>query len=82
VLRGTEAPISECFPYERLSVVQYDPWNADIVNYFIDMILEGWNKHDRDKILHLVKFYIWNGPYLFKYYSNQIVRKCVPDYEV
>ena len=81
--RGTKAPISECFPDEQLFVVQFDPWYAELVNYPITgKILEGWNKHDRDKFLHLVKFYIWDNPYLFKYYSDQIIRRSVRDHEI
>ena len=65
-------------------MVQYDPSYANIVNHLIiSMILEGWNKHDRDRFfLHFVKNYIWNDPYLFRYYSDQIVKRCVPDHEV
>ena len=53
------------------------------MNYLVTGKLhEGWNKHDRDRFLHLVKFYTWDDPYLFKYYSDQIVRRCVPDNEI
>ena len=53
------------------------------MNYIVtDRILEGWNKHDRDRFLHLGKLYIWDDPYLFKYCSEKIVRRCVTDYEV
>jgi len=35
------------------------------MNYLvIRRILEGWSRHDRDRFLHLVKFYVWNNPYL------------------
>jgi len=40
------------------------------------------NKHDMDRFLHLVKFDIWDDPYLFKYYLDQIVRRCVPNHEI
>ena len=61
--RGTEAPIFECFPGKRLFVVQIDPWYADIVNYLvINKPPEGWNKHDGNRFLHLVKFYMWGDP--------------------
>ena len=29
-----------------------------------------------------MKFYVWDNPYLFKYYSIQTVRGCVPDHEI
>ena len=46
------------------------------MNYLITgMIPEGWNSHE-----HLVKFYIWDDSYLFKYYSDQFVSRCVFDH--
>jgi len=24
-------------------------------------------------------YFIWEEPYLFKYYSDQIIRRCIPD---
>jgi len=29
-----------------------------------------------------VKFFVWDGPYLFKYCSNHMFRRCIPDHEV
>ena len=44
------------------------------MNYLVtSKIPEDWNKHDRDRFLHLVKFHIWDDPCLFKYYSNQLL---------
>jgi len=64
-------------------MVQSNPWYANIVNYLVTgLILDGWNKHDRDRFLHLVKFYIWDDPYSFKHYSDKIVRRSVSSYEV
>jgi len=57
--RGTKGPIYECFPDEQLFIVQSNPWYVDIVNYLVTAkLLEDWNKHDRDRFLHRVKFYI------------------------
>jgi len=41
-----------------------------------------WTKNDRDRFFHLVKFFIWDDPYLFKYCANQVFRRCIPDNEV
>jgi len=63
-------------------VVQSDTWCTNIVNYLVTgMIPKGWNTYDKDRVVHLVKFYIWDDPYLFEYYSNKIVRRCVPDHK-
>lgn len=62
---------------------QSGPGYADIVNYLITgKIPDGWNKHHRDTSFQLLKFYIWDNPYLFEYGSDQIIRKCVPGLEV
>jgi len=67
----SESPISRCFPNEQLLMVQAEPWYADIVNYLVTgEIPLGWNKHDKDKFFYLVKFFYWDDPYLFKYYSD------------
>jgi len=53
------------------------------VNYLIvGRILEGWTKNYRDRFFHLVKFFIWDDHYLFKYCSNQAFRRCILDNEV
>ena len=57
--RGTATLISECFPNKQLFVIHYDPWYTDVVNDLVtDELPEDWNKHDRDRFLHLMKFYI------------------------
>ena len=77
-----ESQISECFPDEQLFVVHPDPWYADIVNYLVSgRILEGWTKNDRDRFFHMVKFIVWDDLYLFKYCSDQVFRRCIPDHE-
>ena len=59
--RESESTISECFPDEQLHAVYSDPWYADIVNYLVaGRILESWTKNDRDRFLHLVKFFVWD----------------------
>ena len=50
-VRGTEAPIFECFSNEQLFIVKSDPWHAKIVNYLVSKLPKGWNKHDRNIFL-------------------------------
>ena len=81
--RESESTVSECFPDEQLCAVHSDPWYADIVNYLVTgRIPESWTKNDRDRFFHLVKFFVWDGPYLFKYCYDQMFRRCIPDHEV
>ena len=69
--RESESTISECFPNEQLYAIHPDPWYADIVNYLVaGRIPKGWTKNDRDRFFHLVKFFVWNDPYLFKYCAD------------
>jgi len=42
----------------------------------------SWSKHDKDQFFSLVKFFYWDDPYLFKYCSDQIFRRCIPDNEI
>ena len=83
IICESESSVSECFPDEKLYVVHPDPWYVDIVNYLVTgRIPEGWTKHDKDRFFHLVKFFIWDDPHLFKYFSNQVMRQCIPDHEM
>ncbi|PRQ60447.1 putative nucleotidyltransferase, Ribonuclease H [Rosa chinensis] len=71
-------PINEYFPDEQLFVVDNLPWYADIVNYLVSKFLPAdLNKQQKKHFLSTVKHYFWDDPYLFKYCSDQIIRRCV-----
>ncbi|XP_027182165.1 uncharacterized protein LOC113780574 [Coffea eugenioides] len=36
----------------------------------------------KDKIKNDAKYYVWDEPYLWKFCSNQVIRKCVSDEEI
>ena len=36
-----------------------------------------WTKQDRSKFLAEVKYFFWDDPYMFKYCSDQIIRRCI-----
>ena len=83
ILSESESSVSGCFPDEQLYAVHPDPWYADIVNYLVaGRIPEVWTKNDKDRFFHLVKFFVWDDPYLFKYCSDQVFRRCIPDHEI
>jgi len=42
----------------------------------------GCSKHYKEIFFSLVKFFYWDNPYLFKYYSDKIFRKCVFDNKI
>ena len=59
------------------------PWYANIVNFLVTGEMPPqWNAQDKKKFLSEVRKFYWDDPYLFKYCSDQIFRRCVPDNEV
>ena len=76
-------PINDTFPDEQLFNISKSLWFADIANFLVTgQIPKHWNSQDKRKFLTEVKNFYWDDPYLFKYCSDQIFRKCVPDHEV
>ena len=76
-------PINDTFPDEQLFNISKSPWFADIANFLVTgQIPKHWNSQDKRKFLTEVKNFYWDDPYLFKYCSDQIFRKCVPEHEV
>ena len=77
------SPINESFPDEQLLSISVDPWYADIVNYLVTKETPSfWSKQDKSKFLSQVKYFYWDDPYLFKYCSDQIIRRCIPNCEI
>ncbi|XP_027357430.1 uncharacterized protein LOC113866830 [Abrus precatorius] len=37
---------------------------------------------NKEKIRSDVKHYVWDNPYLWKFYSDQVIRRCIPDEEI
>ncbi|KAM2004902.1 hypothetical protein ACFX15_000148 [Malus domestica] len=80
---GQPLPLNESFPDEQLLVVQEkEPWYADFVNYLACGVMRNdISFQERKKFLAMVKHYVWDEPYLFKYCPDQIIRRCVPESE-
>ncbi|KAB2608529.1 hypothetical protein D8674_011697 [Pyrus ussuriensis x Pyrus communis] len=80
---GQPLPLNESFPDEQLLVIQEkEPWYADFVNYLVcGIIRNDLSFQERKKFLAMVKHYVWDEPYLFKYCPDQIIRRCVPESE-
>ncbi|CAN6552399.1 unnamed protein product [Malus baccata var. baccata] len=76
-------PILETFPNEQLlSIEVSEPWYADLVNYLVSkQVPSTLTKHQCDKLRKDACFYVWDDPYLWKYCSDQILRRCVHDCE-
>ncbi|XP_058216884.1 uncharacterized protein LOC131327767 [Rhododendron vialii] len=79
---SSKLPIVDTFPDEQLFSISSCPWYADIVNYLVTgRIPDHWTPQDRRFFLSEVKRFFFDDPYLFKYCSDQIIRRCVPDDE-
>ncbi|KAI5343406.1 hypothetical protein L3X38_011282 [Prunus dulcis] len=80
---GQILPLNESFPNEQLFVIQdKEPWYADFVNYLASgVIRDDLTFQERKKFFSMVKHYMWDEPYLFKYCPDQIIRRCVPESE-
>ncbi|XP_026410546.1 uncharacterized protein LOC113305758 [Papaver somniferum] len=81
--RDDERPIHDALPDEQLFAISKLHWFADIVNYLVTgQIPDHWSKQDRVKFLSEVKYFFWDDPYLFKYFPDHIIRRCIPDNEI
>ncbi|KAL6326188.1 hypothetical protein AAG906_001583 [Vitis piasezkii] len=71
-------PINDDFPKESLMILVKTPWYAHIANYLVTgEIPSEWNAQDRKHFFAKIHAYYWEEPFLFKYYADQIIRKCV-----
>ncbi|KAM1362954.1 hypothetical protein ACFX2H_027715 [Malus domestica] len=76
-------PLRESFPDEQLfSLKITDPWYVDIINYkVIKKIPDDFTRAQKDKLVKTAKYYEWDDPYLWKYCTDQLIRRCVPEFE-
>jgi hypothetical protein len=77
-------PISETFLDEQLMHIAHNPapWLTDIVNNLvIGQMPLHWGQQDKIKFLSKVKTFLWDNPYLFKYCPDQIIRRCIPEFD-
>nr|KYP41632.1 hypothetical protein KK1_036989 [Cajanus cajan] len=79
-------PIQDDFLDEHLltiSVPSPTPWFANIVNYLVIFIFPPLaSRAQIDKLKSDAKHYVWDGPYLWKLYSDLVIRRCFPDHEI
>ena len=59
------------------------PWYADIANYLVTgKIPMNLSKDQKLKFTAEAKFYLWDDPLLFCIGADQIIKRCVTDYEI
>nr|GEZ14866.1 reverse transcriptase domain-containing protein [Tanacetum cinerariifolium]GEZ20172.1 reverse transcriptase domain-containing protein [Tanacetum cinerariifolium] len=72
--------INEIFLLETLGSLSSGstPWFADIANFHAgNFIKKGLTSQQKKKFFKDVKHYFWDDPYLFRIYTDQIIRRCV-----
>ena len=75
-------PINDEFPEESLLLVENTPWYAHIANYLaIGELPADWKAQDREFFFAKIHSYYWEEPFLYKYYADQIIRRCVLEEE-
>ena len=71
-------PIGDSFPDEQLFALVHCLWYADIVNYLvIGQIPPQWTSQQNRKFLVDIKKYYFDDPYFFRYYPDQLMRRCI-----
>ncbi|GJX05805.1 reverse transcriptase domain-containing protein [Tanacetum coccineum] len=76
--------ITETFPLETLGSVALrvdsTPWFADFANYHAgNFIVKGMSSQQKNKFFSTMSntYFIWDDPFLFKIYTDQVIRRCV-----
>nr|XP_016437467.1 PREDICTED: uncharacterized protein LOC107763497 [Nicotiana tabacum] len=77
--------IKETFPYEQLLAITVGevPWYANFVNYLASGEMPpDLEPHAKKKLLRDVRSYVWDEPFLFKSFTDQLMRRCVLESEI
>nr|XP_016432369.1 PREDICTED: uncharacterized protein LOC107759025 [Nicotiana tabacum] len=77
--------ITETFPDEQLLAITSGttPWYADYVNFIASGVTPPELTPDnRRRFLHDVRLYMWDEPFLYRLYADQLVRRCVLEEEI
>ncbi|KAL2252707.1 UNVERIFIED_CONTAM: Retrovirus-related Pol polyprotein from transposon 17.6, partial [Sesamum indicum] len=84
IIDGHSPPLKDEFPDEQLLATQgIIPWYADLVNFLATNAMPNdLSRAKREKFRSNAKYYVWDDPHLWKYCSDQIIRRCVPKSEV
>ncbi|KAL6315041.1 hypothetical protein AAG906_030883 [Vitis piasezkii] len=63
-------------------LVEVAPWYAHIANYLVTReVPSEWKAQDKKYFFAKIHAYYWEEPFLFKYCTDQTIRKCVPEEE-
>ena len=82
---NNEEPIKEIFPDEMLFTIRSlnALWFADIANFISSRKFpEEFNHQQKKKLNYNSKYYLWDDPFLWKMYSDGMIRRCIADDEI
>ncbi|RDY04333.1 hypothetical protein CR513_11960, partial [Mucuna pruriens] len=77
-------PIRDDFPDEQLlQMNKITPWFADICNFIVaSKFPPKASRLYKEKIENYAKYNIWDDSYLWRLYSDQVIRRCISDSEI
>ncbi|KAL0305316.1 UNVERIFIED_CONTAM: Retrovirus-related Pol polyprotein from transposon.6 [Sesamum angustifolium] len=84
VTNNDPSPLNDEFSDEHLHIVRgITPWYADLVNFLVTGTLpRDLSRARKDKIRSEAKYFLWDDPYLWKFCSDQLICRCVPETEI
>ncbi|KAL1549192.1 hypothetical protein AAHA92_17324 [Salvia divinorum] len=68
----------------EMTRLKKEPWFADLANYLVTGELPPSSEITRAqkmKIKSEARYYFWDDPYLWKVGTDQVIRRCIPDWE-
>ena len=76
-----KAKIGDAFPYEHVLATSHDliQWFAYIANYLESDFVPSDLTFHKIRIMHDVKKFFWDEPYIYQSYADVIIHHCVPD---
>jgi hypothetical protein len=63
----------------QLKVSTTDPWFANIINYIVPGYIPSGA--DKKKIIRDSRLHLWDDPYLYKVYTDGLLRRYIPAFE-
>ena len=80
---GVHSVINENFLTEPFFSIEEVPWYADSVNYLAKQIFSPELTYQmRKQFFSDLKYYMWDDPFLYKHYVDQMIRRWVPKKEM
>ena len=85
IVKSHNAPIDDAFPNEHLMAMSMGQalWFADFANYLASRIfLHDLSSNQKKKLLHDIKMYFQEEPFLYKLCKNGIYQRSLPEEDI